>query len=287
MRDGVIFVATGGDYVALANQAASSLRRTNPGLAVDLFTDRPGAAAPGLFDALHPVPGSHPRVKIDCLPLARFERVLFLDCDVLVLDALGGLFGLADRFPLSLAHDVRRRSGLVREGHLHETPLAFPQFNSGVMLYRNDAVMRDFFAEWRRRHDAAGVMRDQVTLKDLLWEGRVPFYVLPPEFNLRRVTMLDAWEPLDVIPTIVHSHRLLQHLRGQGARVCDLEALRALERTALAEEWARDGGDAPWRPGAVGGAADGNGGAGGASLPDAAADGAGDVRPGRGPRGSR
>jgi len=248
MRDGVIFVATGQDYVDLAKQAARSLLETNPGLPVDLFTDRPEAGGLAGFDAVHATPSAHPRVKIECLGRARFDRVLFLDCDVLVLAGLGDLFELADRFPLSLAHDVRRRSGLIRQGHAHETPYAFPQFNSGVMLYRNDTGMQAFFAEWKRRFEAAGLTRDQVTLRDMLWETGLRFYVLPPEFNLRRVTVLDAWEPLDAMPTIVHSHRLLQHLGGAATRVRDLDTLRRLERAALAREWAQDGGGAPWRP---------------------------------------
>lgn len=249
MRDGVVFVATGPGYIELAVQAAESLRLTNPGLPVDLFTDDPEAPGLETFDEVHRAPSSHARVKIECLPLARFERVLFLDCDVLVISALGDLFELADRFPLSLAHDVRRRSELIRAGHAHETPYAFPQFNSGVMLYRNDAEMAAFFGEWKRAYAAAGLERDQVVLKDLLWESGLRFYVLPPEFNLRRVTELDAWEPMDAVPTIVHSHRLLQHLRDQGGRVRDLDTLRVLERQALAEEWARAGDDTPWRPG--------------------------------------
>ena len=248
MRDGVVFVATGSGYVELAQQAARSLRQTNPGLPVDLFTDMSGADGNEVFDQIHPVPSSHPRVKIECLPLARFARVLFLDCDVLVLANLGDLFDLADRFAISLAHDVRRRSDVIREGRAHQTPYAFPQMNSGVMLYRNDAQTAAFFAEWKRRYDAAGVARDQIVLKDLLWESDLRFYVLPPEFNLRRVTLLDAWEPLDAVPSIVHSHRLLQHLRGTGGRVTDLDTLRRLERIALAEEWSARGDAAPWRP---------------------------------------
>ena len=248
MLDGVIFVATGLGYVELAQQAARSLRATNPNIPVDLFTDLTEAGGNEVFDEVHSVPSSHPRVKIECMPLARFERVLFLDCDVMVLADLGDLFELADRFPLSLAHDVRRRSALIREGHAHNTPYAFPQHNSGVMVYRNDAEMADFFAEWKRRYDTAEVERDQIVLKDLLWESDLRFYVLPPEFNLRRVTMLEAWEPLDVIPSIVHSHRLLQHVRDNDDRITDLETLRMLEREALASEWASDGAGAPWQP---------------------------------------
>ncbi|MEO0891249.1 MAG: hypothetical protein AAFY35_01545 [Pseudomonadota bacterium] len=247
-RDGVIFVATGEGYLELAQQAAHSLRATNPDLPVDVFTDRMDHPGNAVFDQIHPVPSSHARVKLECFSQARFERVLFLDCDVLVLAPLADLFDLTHRFPLAIAHDVRRRSELIQKGHSAATPYAFPQMNSGVLLYRNDATMTAFFAEWKRRYDAAGEARDQITLKDLLWESDLPFYILPPEFNLRRVTELDAWEPLDAIPTIVHSHRLLQHLRGQGERVTDLQRLRLLEREALEEEWAKDDSRASWHP---------------------------------------
>ena len=246
--DGVTFLATGAGYPDSAQQAAQSLRDTNPGLPVDVFTDLLDNPGNAIFDQVHPVPSSHPRVKLECFSKARFDRVLFLDCDVLVLAALGDLFQLTDRFALSIAHDVRRRSDLIKKGHGAQTPYAFPQMNSGVMVYRNDAQMAEFFVEWKRRYDTAGAARDQITLRDLLWESDLRFYVLPPEFNLRRVTELDAWEPLDAIPTIVHSHRLLQHLRGAGERVTNLERLRQLGRDALDEEWAKDNGRAPWQP---------------------------------------
>ncbi|WP_238365126.1 hypothetical protein [Mesobacterium pallidum] len=235
MRDGVIYVAVGGDYVDLAVQSAESVKRWNPGLAVDLVTDV--AQRPEVFDAVHVAPSSHPRVYLECLGAARFERVLYLDADTLALAPFGDLFDIADRFPLALAHDVRRRSALVKEGG---GPYAFPQMNSGVMLYRQGARMQAFFDAWKARYDALGLLRDQVSLKQLLWEGELPFYVLPPEFNLRRTTLLDAWEPLDADPVILHSHRLLQHLRGQGAQVTTLDEIRVLERAALAEEWANE-----------------------------------------------
>ncbi|MBD3677985.1 MAG: hypothetical protein HUJ27_06220 [Rhodobacteraceae bacterium] len=244
MRDGVIYVATGEDYLSLARQSALSLRQTNPGLAVDLFTDLGEAGDLGMFDQVHPVPRVHPRVKLECLPLSRFERTLYLDCDTLVLAPLGSVFDLVERFDLALAHDVRRRSDLVREGLELETPYAFPQLNSGVMLYRRSEAMRLFLAEWLRRYMESGLFRDQIVLKDLLWQSDLRFYVLPPEFNLRRVTMLDAWEPLDARPTILHSHRLMDHMRNGGPRVTTLQQVLDLERLALAQEW-HDTGLAP------------------------------------------
>jgi hypothetical protein len=239
---GVIYVATGAGYVELAVQSAHSLRQTNPDLACDLFTD--GSRHPGLevFDRVHVVPEVHDRAKIDCLPLSRFARTLFLDADTLVLAPLGDLFDIANAWDIAMAHEVRRLMPLVREGLQVQTPYAFPQWNSGVILYRDTGPVRAFLADWARRFRGSGLARDQIVLKDMLWETPLRAYVLPPEFNLRRVTMLDAWEPLDVTPTILHSHRLLQHLRQPGAeRVTTLARVRELEREALAEEWRRQG----------------------------------------------
>ncbi|SLN35892.1 hypothetical protein PSA7680_01703 [Pseudoruegeria aquimaris] len=241
MRDGVIYVATGAGYRALAVQSARSLKAWNPDLPVDLFTDAPEAEGLGIFDAVHPVPRDHPRVKLWCFAQSRFERTLFLDSDTLVLAPLGGLFPIADRFDLAMCHDVRRRSALVQEGGGVVTPEAFPQLNSGVMLYRKSPEALAFFENWRARFEALGAVRDQVPLKDLLWESDLRFYVLPPEYNLRRVTMLDAWEPLDALPAIIHSHRLLQHLRGHSERITSVARLLEAERAALAQEWAAVG----------------------------------------------
>ncbi len=236
MDKGVIYVATGADYVDLACASAASLRDSNPGLAVDLFTDDLDAKGLGVFDQVHAVPLVHRRAKLECLALSRFERTLFLDSDTLVVGELGDVWDVLERFDLALAHDVRRASDLVREGLEVVTPYAFGQMNSGVMLYRQGAVTDAFFAEWARRYHVAGVARDQIILKDMLWQSDIRFYVLPPEFNMRRVTVLDAWEPLDGEVKIIRSHRLMDHLRG-GARVRDLAELLVLERQALADEW--------------------------------------------------
>ena len=237
-RDGVIYVASGHDYRDLAVASARSLRAVEPDLAVDLYTDVPDAVPGGLFDRVHRIARPEPRSKLACMAETRFERTLFLDADTLVMAPLGDLFDIVDRFDCAMAHDVRRASDLVQEGYAVRTPYAFPQLNSGVLLYRRSPAMLAFLREWLRRFRAAGVQRDQIVLKDLLWESDIRFYVLPPEFNLRRVTMLDAWEPLDARPTILHSHRLMDHMRGAGARITDPAALVAAEREAHAAEWA-------------------------------------------------
>jgi hypothetical protein len=236
---GVIYVATGASYVDLAVQSALSLRATNPGLPCDLFTDLTDAPGLGVFDQVHPVPRVHNRAKLDGLPLSRFPRTLFLDADTLVVGPFGDLFDLLQPFDLCMAHDVRRASKGAREGVAVKTPNVFTQLNSGVILYRLTPETQAFFADWAKRYGDSGAKRDQTVLKDLLWDSDLKVHILPPEWNMRRVTELDAREPLDGGAKIIHSHRLLQHILTPGAeRVTDLHRLIELERQALAEEWA-------------------------------------------------
>lgn len=236
---GVIYVASGADYIDLACASARSLKAQEPGLPVDLFTDDPVPA--GLFDQVHPLTRPGPRAKLTSMQQTRFERTLYLDADTLVVGPLGDLFDVLERFDCALAHDMRRASPLIRAGDV-PTPYAFPQLNSGVFLYRQSQAMLALLAEWERRFHAAGGGRDQPVLKDLLWESDLRFYVLPPEFNLRRLPLLDAWEPWDVRPTIIHSHRLMDHMNAgyhpAGPRLREMPDLVAAERAALAEEWA-------------------------------------------------
>ncbi len=236
-RQGVLFVAIGADYLDLARDAAASVRASNPALPIDLFTDQPHA--PGdPFDRVRPAAGDPKAAKIASLAASRFERTLFLDCDTRVVRAVDEVFRILDRFDLALAHDVRRASGLIRSGWRVETPYAFPQHNSGVLLYRRSPAMSAFLKAWLAAFREAGADRDQVTLRDLLWSSDLRYYVLPPEFNLRRMTMLDAWEPLDAIPTIFHSHIFLQHLRRPGApRIRDIEEVIEIERENHRQEW--------------------------------------------------
>ena len=234
MSQGVLYVAEGPDYAALAVQSIRTLRRHEPDLAADLMTD--SAVPEGLFDRVSPLrPGR--RAKIAGMAASRFERTLFLDCDTLVVAPFGDVWDILDRFDLALSHDVRRSSALIETGWREPAPDVFPQHNSGVMLYRRSPAMAEFFAAWAAAYDAAGGGRDQVTLRDLLFASELRFWVLPPEWNLRRVTELDAWEPLDAIPRVIHSHQLVRHLRHGAEPVTTLEQILDLERAALAREW--------------------------------------------------
>ena len=62
---GVIYIATGAAHVAAARRSAASVRRTNPGLGIAIFSDL--AEAGPEFDRVEPIPNPHVRSKVDHL----------------------------------------------------------------------------------------------------------------------------------------------------------------------------------------------------------------------------
>lgn len=166
-----------------------------------------------------------------------FERTVFLDCDTIILSELDELFALLERFDLLISHDVRRSSTLIEQSANPKIPASFCQHNSGVMAFKKSPPMLELLKDWAFRYDQLKNPRDQVTLKDLLWESDVRFWVLPEEWNFRRVTQLDAWEPLDAYPRILHNHQLLRHIREKKPRTDSLADVLEFERLALKQEW--------------------------------------------------
>src|SRR5262245_6664806 len=133
-ENGVVFVAAGMSYARAASRAASSVRAHTPTLAIDLFTDAPEGAE-NLFDQVHALEGAHSRSKVDCLHRSRFGRTLYLDTDIRVIHDIAEMFTVLERFDIALAHAHARNRTETRAIWRKELPDAFPQLNSGVMLF--------------------------------------------------------------------------------------------------------------------------------------------------------
>jgi hypothetical protein len=92
-------------------------------------------------------------------------------------------------------------------------PDSFPQLNGGVILYRSNEAVRTFLAAWSSAYREAGFKKDQVTLRELLWQSPLQLYVLPPEYNVRYLRYAYFWQQEEARPLILH----LRRFHDQGA----------------------------------------------------------------------
>jgi hypothetical protein len=180
-------------YVDEVHRSAQSVQRHMPDLALTLYTNVSTDQIDGdLFDRVAPIPEAakliHPKeAKVCALTHTPYEQTLFLDSDTYLCDRVDELFDLLNAFDMAVAHDPNRyQTEDVGPGDI---PRAFPELNTGVMVYRSQSnAVQDLLQAWRScyRETAATIdYRDQPSFRKAAYESDIRLSILPPEYNCR------------------------------------------------------------------------------------------------------
>ena len=255
---GFLLTATGPKYRRLLARAVRSLRAHHPGIPIDVHVDE-GMDLPEA-SRIHVLPDGIPaeRPRFHALRTCRFDRVVLLDVDLVVLAPIGDIFDVLDRFDIAGAHDHFRNSPHCRKLWRMPVPDAFPQINGGVLGFRMTDRMRAFIDAWEAGWRDTGTGRDQPALRELLWTERdVRVWVLPPEYNFWETRALDHMGPAHAAPRVLHNNTLalprmvaaeddvLDRMMGRARRAW-YETIRAADHGIAAAE-GRVAGRRPWR----------------------------------------
>lgn len=239
---GVVFTATGPEkYLILAEQAARSLKKHNPDLAVDLYTDR--EEVPAVFDQVHRVENSWLRSRIDVLRSARFDRILMLDSDIEILGPITDIFDVLDRFDIALAHDQERNGTLSFTFWKKELPPAFAQFNGGVIALRKSEKVDRFLLDWSAAVRDHGIGRDQPALREVLWDSDLRIATLPEEYNLMTFHVMHRWTHFHPAPRVLHApvfHGEFERFQRSPDRIAERLGLLLASRLPImmVQDWA-------------------------------------------------
>lgn len=201
---GVIFISTGEGYTEMAIAAASSIKLYAPKIKIHLFTDQKYDKLPENIDGISRIDNPHIRSKVDYIHQTPFDETLFLDSDTQVVSDLTELFDILERFDIALAHAPRRNYFKTLQLWNEKIPYAFPQLNSGVILFNNKKETIQLLKDWQIAYHENGFFKDQVTLRELLWKSNLRLSVLPPEFNIRFKKYIDVWTEWEATPKILH-----------------------------------------------------------------------------------
>ncbi|WP_424019004.1 hypothetical protein ACOZ4N_05905 [Halorientalis pallida] len=176
MDTGVLYVATGDEYVAEAKRSAETLRDAMPDVSVTLVTD--GDLESPLFDRV--IRMSDPAYsyvdKITGMELSPYDRTVFLDTDVYVADAVDELFEMLDGVDIAAAVAPNRDLNTTNPG----VPASFPEYNTGVLPYTDAAS--DLLDEWKRLYQADH-KHDQPAFREAAYESDLRIATLPREYN--------------------------------------------------------------------------------------------------------
>jgi hypothetical protein len=186
---GIVYVATGSRYLAEAEHSARSVRQVSPNVPIAIISD--GVPSCNLFDLRIDLPNPEYSFldKIIALTRTPFEKTLFLDTDTFAIEPLDEIFELLDRFEMAAAAEPAR--------YLYQiagVPAAFPELNTGVILYRKSESVLEVIRQWDEMYRdeiskkvSAGVRpwHDQLSFTRAIFGSKLGFFMLPPEFNAR------------------------------------------------------------------------------------------------------
>jgi hypothetical protein len=249
--EGVVYSCAGSFYLEEALRSARSSLRHNavPHL---LFSSEEPAREPGLrFERFEP--SSNPYVdKIANMRRSPFVRSIYLDTDTYVVDEIVHLLALLDRYDIAVAYAPGHR-GFADP----RVPVAFYEFNTGVVAWRASDRMEAFMRSWQDTYLAwledepfAGASKpnerrlarrallgrslsrggtaDQPAFRRCAWEHDVRLFVLAPEYNLR------LGQPTTVVEKVRVIHGRHRDFEALAAQINDRQGPRVWPRpTAL------------------------------------------------------
>jgi len=179
---GVVYVANSEEYLIEAEVSARQLKRTNPSINISVLTNR---STNFEFDKVIPIPSENRGFedKIRYLTESPYDQTLFLDSDTYVIDDISNLFELLDSYQIGFC--IERG---YKEYQYNRLPNCYPEYNTGVLLYRNDKEFDQFSEIWLDEYKKLNKhlsIHDQPAFALAVYKTKINFVVLPQEFNFR------------------------------------------------------------------------------------------------------
>ena len=183
MERGILYIATGEDYIEEAKYSANSVQEHMPEIPIALATDHKKVNA-DIFDIIIRLDELHEDYGAGTIPpdLTPFEKTLRLDTDTYLCDSVDEVFDILDNFDVTLTYSPAKR-------HVTGVPEPWVEYNGGVIGYNSTHEARRFltlwnesYEEWREEY---GEPNNQPSLTKSLYETDVQFFTLPKEYNCR------------------------------------------------------------------------------------------------------
>ena len=196
--------------------SAASCRRLMPSLECELYatselvTSLSGAETE-LFTRLVTLESLlHPkRPRFEAIQYTELDQVLFMDGDTLFLRPVPELFNTLSLVDVAVApsfqwlHSRGVSMGVYKL--LPDTPITFPEWNTGVLAVRMSDRFRAFAQEWSRWYGLCrrnGYAMDQAAFRSTLAHSDLRVHNLPTNWNFRA----EKTQFVNGIVRIIHAH---------------------------------------------------------------------------------
>ena len=185
MSRGVLYVATGKQYVE-ETLISAKIFKSVLDIPIALATDRDvgDEAIDHVISIDDPEYGFGDQIY--AMQKTPFDRTLYLDSDIYVHESPSEVFDVLDEFEIGA---VQVPHWQPREEYpLESVPESFPEYNSGVLVYKNTKPVQELLNSWKTKHRRdinKGYNRNQRSFREALYSSDVRIATLTPEYNCR------------------------------------------------------------------------------------------------------
>jgi Glycosyl transferase family 8 len=197
MSNGAIYIVTQDPrYVDLLRTSAERLKTVMPDLPITVFSQFPVNGA--CFDHVIPVEPSGDGFydKTRLIRESPYERTIFVDADIYVAEPFPELFSLLDRFDCAATHEEYLDTDWFHRYPRPEIPASFPEFNTGILLFKRSALMDRVLVNWADLYKRfleenpnvsinGHAINDQPFFRAALYENEARIATLTREYNCK------------------------------------------------------------------------------------------------------
>lgn len=195
---GIIYLAFGRPYLAMALVSFHSVRKTNPKMPVCILTnvcdkiDKIDGWIEG-FDVwkyMEMNTSDNRKIKTQLYKFTPFEKTLYLDSDTIVVGDLSKTTLFLDYFDLCLKLNggEQTKAGRTDIKVLNEkaTINELPHWNGGVVFFKKDVKVNNFFNLWYEFYEMHENKYDQISLVEALFRSDCRVLSLDSRWNYKR-----------------------------------------------------------------------------------------------------
>jgi hypothetical protein len=192
MSTGAIYIVTKDErYVELLRTSAERLKAVMPDLPVTVFSQFP--IDNRCFDKVIRVDGSSDGFydKTKLIRESPYERTIFIDADIYVAEPFPELFSLLDRFDFAATHEEYVNSDWFNRYPRPDIPASFPEFNTGIFLFKRSASMDRLLLHWGELYkqfieqNPKVAINDQPFFRVAAYQSDVRIATLTREYNCK------------------------------------------------------------------------------------------------------
>lgn len=182
MRKGILYIATGSEYIQEAKRSAQYVRSVVD-YPIALITDQ--QVNDYIFDEviIDPEPQNTYIDKPRNLGRTPFDQTIFIDTDSYIINDVGELFDLLEFADLAAVVDPNEDAlRLMNERYYDTLPESIPEYNTGMLVYSSAAVNNGFFQRWEENY-SQDHSQDQISFRKTIAETDLQFTALSNVYN--------------------------------------------------------------------------------------------------------